>query len=224
MANVKAAELFIAPAAEQLLRRAQAAARQAGYSREKPSRLDIVSHSMGAVSSRWYAARIDPKRVRTWVSLAGANHGSDALCNHTDDGAKDLCPAYAVNVNDSMVQLQLNGTPALPLDETPYGLGMDHDGVKRILPDASKNILYYTVRIEPDKWIKPEKSAVLDGAGGIPFEIPGGITAVQTSAGNLLVHGRLDHDTIMADSDVIRLVTALLVLRDKKSNSTAISR
>lgn len=41
------------------------------------SRVDIVTHSMGSLSSRYYIARLGgAERVDAWVSLAGPNHGT----------------------------------------------------------------------------------------------------------------------------------------------------
>ena len=87
MANARAATSVIAPEAEALLARAEAAARRAGYSGKVSRRLDIVSHSMGVVSSRWYAAKLRPDLVRTWIGLAGANHGTQALCPFRDEAS-----------------------------------------------------------------------------------------------------------------------------------------
>ncbi len=109
MGNIDAAELVIAPAVEEIIKNARFAALKAGYTGALPERVDLVSHSMGAVSSRWYAARLVPERVRVWVSLGGANHGSSVLCEYHDDGAVDLCPAFAASKEMSLVQVTLNG-------------------------------------------------------------------------------------------------------------------
>jgi triacylglycerol lipase len=43
----------------------------------KASKVDIVSHSMGSLSSRYYIKELGgDKKVDEWVSLAGPNHGS----------------------------------------------------------------------------------------------------------------------------------------------------
>jgi len=40
-------------------------------------RVDIVSHSMGAISTRWYVEQLGgDERVDAWVSIAGVNHGT----------------------------------------------------------------------------------------------------------------------------------------------------
>src|SRR6266850_7587993 len=132
MTNARAAVSVIAPAADSLLARAKSAAQRAGYRGELPRRLDVVSHSMGAVSSRWYAAKLRPDLVRTWIGLAGANHGTQALCSFRDEASREMCPAFATNARAHPLQVALNGTEAARVDETPYGLGLDRPGVARI--------------------------------------------------------------------------------------------
>lgn len=214
-ANDRAAETFIAPAVESMLAKAEDAARNAGYPGEIPTQLDIVAHSMGAVSSRWYVAKLHPERVRTWISLAGANHGTNALCGHSGDGNQQMCPAFATSVQDSALQVALNGTPRTPIDETPFGLGVDSlPEVQTIPPDADRAILYLTVRIEADGWIKPENSAAIDGAGGLPISLPARLPVEETSPGNYLFQGRVGHDPLPQDPDLIRLVVSMLSVRD----------
>src|SRR5213594_1171706 len=167
MANARAAKSVIAPAADTLLVAANAAARRAGYRGEVPRRLDIVSHSMGVVSSRWYAAKLRPERVRTWIGLAGANHGTQALCPFQDEASREMCPAFAGNARTHALQVALNGAERERVDETPYGLGPDRPAVPRIPPDGTRSILYLTVRVEPDDWIQPERSAIEDTARAI---------------------------------------------------------
>lgn len=214
MANVRAASSVIAPEADGLLARATAAARRAGYQRALPRRLDIVSHSMGVVSSRWYAARLRPDLVRTWIGLAGANHGTEALCPYHDEASREMCPAFATNPRTHAVQVALNGAEGAWVDETPYGLGLDRPGLAGVPADRTRNILYLTVRVEPDRWIQPERSALLDGAGGVPLDIPTGVPAEETSPGNFLFRARVAHDPLLHHRDLLRLVTALLAARD----------
>src|SRR2546430_3348264 len=125
MANVPAATSVIAPAADSLLARAKTAAQRAGYRGEVRRRLDIVSHSMGAVSSRWYAAKLRPDLVRTWIGLAGANHGTESLCSWRDEASRELCPPFATNPKTHALQVALNGTDGAWVDETPFGPGPD---------------------------------------------------------------------------------------------------
>lgn len=216
MGNIRAAKTVIRQAAASLLKNATLAAHKSGYQGVMPQRIDIVSHSMGAVSTRWFTAKLQPQLVRTWISLAGANHGSNSLCNHTDDGAKDLCPAYATSEIESKVQLGLNGTQEAPLDETPYGPGIDRKGVQQIVPDHNRNVLYFTVRIDPDDWIKPEHSATLDGAGGVPVNIKSGTPVIQTTPGNFLFQLDVNHDSLLRHPQLIRFVAVLLAVRDSR--------
>lgn len=211
MANARAAETVIAPAAEALLARARAA----GPARDAPARIDIVAHSMGAVSSRWYTARLRPDRVRTWIALAGANHGTDALCRLRDDASRELCPAFAGNARTHNLQATLNGTARAAVDETPYGLGPDRPGVPRVPPGGGRSVLYLTVRVEPDAWIQPERSATLDGAGGTPIAVPAGVPARETSPGNFRFEAAVEHDPLLRDPDLHRLVAAMLAARDR---------
>jgi pimeloyl-ACP methyl ester carboxylesterase len=209
--NVTAAERFIAPAATQLLIDAR---RFAGDGRLL-DKIDIVSHSMGAASSRWYAARLEPQRVRRWISLAGANHGTDRLCGRPGTGDWQMCPAFAANETSSAFQVTLNGTRDAPRDETPYGVGDDlRAGASSIAATQERRIVYCTVRIEPDQWIEPASSAVLDGAGGLPGSLDATIPARETSAGNWLFTGPTDHDRMPQNPRVFDLVFWLLQAPD----------
>ena len=214
MANAQAATSVIAPAVDSLLARAKTAAQRAGYRGEVPRRLDIVSHSMGVVSSRWYAAKLRPERVRTWIGLAGANHGTQALCPFQDEASREMCPAFASNARTHALQVALNGTERERVDETPYGLGPDRPAVPRIPPDGTRSILYLTVRVEPDDWIQPERSALLDGAGGVPIRVPAGVPVRETSPGNFLFQEQVGHDPLLLHPDLLRLVAAMLAARN----------
>lgn len=213
MTNDQAAITVLQPAAEGLLKRAKAAARSAGHQDEAPQRLDIVSHSMGAVSSRWYAAKLHPELVRTWIALAGASYGTNALCGFNDEAAQEMCPAFAT-IKESVVQVTLNGTPDSRLDKTPFGLGIDQTGILSIPPDRLRNIVYFTVRIEPDAWIKPEDSATLDGSGGVRVKDPWGMPVEETTPGNFLFRAKTEHSSLLDHPDLIRLVISLLSTRD----------
>ncbi len=210
MTNVEAATKVLEPAAQSLLEKARAAARGVGLRDGGPGRLDIVSHSMGAVSSRWYAAKLHPKLVRIWISLGGANHGTNVLCDYHGEAAPEMCPAFAVDLAGNSVQTPLNGTAEVPLDETPYGLGADRPGIVSVPPDKVRRISYFTIRIEPDEWIKPERAAVLDGAGGVPVPIPPGLPVRETSPGNFLFQARVRHDSLPEHPDLIHFVAAVL--------------
>ncbi|MCK4817477.1 hypothetical protein KA005_17025, partial [bacterium] len=176
---------------------------------------DIVSHSMGAVSSRWYCAKLHPERIRTWISIAGANHGTDALCQFTTPGSKEMCPAFAINKDQSKIQIYLNGSESKAVDETPFGIGRDRETIRRVPPDEKRKILYYTIRIEPDSWIKPERSAILDGCGGLRISISSNMQLKETKPGNFLFEKTISHDHLPKDKDMITFVAMLLSVQDK---------
>ncbi|HUQ19673.1 MAG TPA: triacylglycerol lipase [Gemmatimonadaceae bacterium] len=50
-------------------------------SRSGAQKVDIIAHSAGAVSSRYYIKHFGDSRVDAWVSLAGPNHGTDTADN-----------------------------------------------------------------------------------------------------------------------------------------------
>jgi pimeloyl-ACP methyl ester carboxylesterase len=175
------------------------------------TKVDLVSHSMGSLSSRWYAARVRPDRVHKWISLAGANHGTNDLCGRPSEGADDSCPAYAKNEQESYIQYQLNGAPYVAdVDETPFGIGDDSSGVTVLPPDQTRRILYVTIRTSPDIWIDPEDSVILDGAGGVEISIPADLPATMTSEGNFLMTNGVGHDAMLSDPDTVRLVRIIL--------------
>ncbi len=207
--NVLAAEQQIAPAALAILDRVQLLSERAGCHRTS-AKVDIVAHSMGAVSSRWFAARNEPERLRIWISLAGANHGTDALVGFGGVGDRELVPAFANSMEASRVQVLLNGTPAAPVDETPFGLGVDRNAIEAVLPDQARAVAYFTISISLDRWIVPESSAWFDGAGGLHVDAPAGTPAVETSPGNYQFRGRTDHDRLIRNRRAICLGAAIL--------------
>ena len=211
--NIRAAEGFIKPAVDRLLQRTGETARSEGLV-GIPGKVDIVSHSMGAASSRWYAAKIAPERVRIWISIAGANHGTDALRDFPSPGNDEMVPAFASSVEESFIQVALNGTRGEPRDETPFGVGPDPPGRPVIAPDSERGILYLTVFIEPDGWIRPSASALLAGAGGPEIKLPPGIRVEETTSGNFRFTGRSDHDGLPSHPEVMRLISVFLALRD----------
>lgn len=205
--NVRAADRFIAPAVEAVLAEAQRRAAKGGC--PAPAKVDLVAHSMGAVSARWYVAQLDASRVRNLVGIAPANHGTDALCGYSGDGNRELCPAFAASAEQSRVQFVLNGSPAAPRDETPFGYGADSAWRSRIPPTRNSGIYYWTIRLDPDEWIRPASSALLDGAGGrrLPALPP---DVIETSPGNLLWPGNISHDDLPRQSALIDFVLQLL--------------
>jgi pimeloyl-ACP methyl ester carboxylesterase len=205
-ANIPAATEQLAPAVDQLLAQAGAAARQAG--RAAPENIDLVAHSMGALSARYYAL-IRPDRVRTLLTLAGANHGSDRFCPPSDPpGARELCPAFASGPADG-IQMILNGTLASAVDETPYGLGIDPPGRPSIAADSVRRTRYANIDARRDEWIVPDSSTHLAGTGGwsSALVLPEGIR--EHGAGRYVITGT-DHDAIVRNPAAIALVAALL--------------
>ena len=99
------------------------------------TRVDIVTHSMGALPSRYYLRNLDGAgKVDAWVSLAGPNHGITlaALCISAD--CRDMRPGspFLAALNEG--------------DETP--------GATR----------YATWRSPCDEIIDPVETVVLEGA------------------------------------------------------------
>ncbi|MFW6180281.1 MAG: esterase/lipase family protein, partial [Spirochaetota bacterium] len=128
--NITAAEQQIAPAVEQLLDDVNQYLADNKPALAPKARVDLVSHSMGGLSTRWYASQVTggAQRVRSWVSLAGANHGSsiEEFADESTEGEQEMYPAFAESEAESLVQYTLNGAPYDPdVDETPYGLGTD---------------------------------------------------------------------------------------------------
>ncbi|MFC5148682.1 esterase/lipase family protein [Streptomyces aureoversilis] len=59
------------------------------------ARVDVVTHSLGALPTRWYLAfGGGTGKVAHWVSLGGPNHGTSLayLCALWDQGCKDMTP------------------------------------------------------------------------------------------------------------------------------------
>jgi triacylglycerol lipase len=99
------------------------------------TKVDIVTHSMGGLSSRYYAKNLGgDAKIDAWVSLGGPNHGTDTanLCFQTS------CSEMRIG---STFLNQLNAT-----DETP--------GAPR----------YATWWSPCDETINPDESTVLSGA------------------------------------------------------------
>jgi pimeloyl-ACP methyl ester carboxylesterase len=207
-ANVRAAEEFIRPAVDRLLQVAARESMRAGH--PAPRKVILVSHSMGALSTRWYVARIAPELVAGWIGIAPANHGTNAVCGFGGAGERELCPAFAESRPDSKLQLALNGAPGSPVDESPFGLGADSRARKTIPPDAVRRLSYWTLRIEPDEWIVPAESAILDGSGGIDWEPPESLRTTITGSGNFRLHAAVRHDDLPSDPRVVLWVVELV--------------
>ena len=211
--NVSAAESFISPGAKRLLERSRRLFGRSNCNGNPPDRIDIVAHSMGAFSARWYARFVAPETVQTIVTIAGANHGTDALCRRPGSGDQQMCPAYDYGSSGNRnVQAKLNGTADAPLDETPWGAGRDSAAIASLPPDETRRIRYLTIRIEPDEWIIPSESALLDGADKWSFDNLERYRLRETSPGNLLFYGTSTHDGLLANSELIQFLVIVLAL------------
>jgi triacylglycerol lipase len=101
------------------------------------TKVDIIAFSMGSISSRYYLKNLDGAlSVDAWVSLAGPNHGTDAVENNNCQ----FTPCREI-VPGSAFLTALNAG-----DETP-GL-----------------VRYATWRSPCDVTINPDESVVLTGA------------------------------------------------------------
>ncbi|MFI0481372.1 esterase/lipase family protein [Actinomadura sp. 9N215] len=119
------------------------------------SKVDIVSHSLGGVNSRWYVKFLGgTSKVDDWFSIAGANHGSRtaAVCAPLVVSCREILPG-------SELLTTLNAG-----DETPGG------------------VRYGTLRSDGDLFISPIESTVLDGAENYKAESPIGHIALTQSA------------------------------------------
>jgi pimeloyl-ACP methyl ester carboxylesterase len=205
--NIGSAETQIAPFVEKYLEEVNAEIGRLGRKIPAKTRVDIVAHSMGSVSSRWYIAKIRPDRVRAWVSLAGPNHGSDPNCpGLPNSGKREQCPAFATSPEQSYVQFALNGAPGSDVDETPYGIGPDSAHKKRIPPDEQRHVLYVTLRTETDEFVRPVSSTIVDGAGGVDFRALRNLPVLETSPGNFLTRRPVGHDDMLYTEYVMDFV------------------
>ncbi|MCE4948679.1 triacylglycerol lipase [Streptomyces albulus] len=104
------------------------------------AQVDIVAHSLGSLTTRWYVRfGAGATKVHHWVSLAGPNHGTQLawLCALYDQGCRDMTPG-------SYVVKRLNDG-----DETPG------------------TVRYTTVRSPCDEQIVPVTSTALTGADNV---------------------------------------------------------
>ncbi len=223
--NITAATDQIAPAIEAFLTDVNAYLDSVQYPGPRKTRVDLVGHSMGGLSTRWYVAQVagGAERVDSWIALAGANHGTDYpdLCTDPTVAARELCPAFieAEAKPEDTVQLTLNGrrAPNRDVDETPYGLGPDSPDLppsQRVNPDGTRRVFYATIRCDPasDAVIVPNDSTVVDGAGGRPITLPAGFVEDPPASGNYRMTDPLAncHENIHEDPGVAELVALLL--------------
>jgi triacylglycerol lipase len=99
------------------------------------AKVDIISHSMGALSARYYVRNLDgAAKVDAWVSLGGVNYGTSAAYVCTSTPCREMWP------NSSFIRALDSG------DDSP--------GTPR----------YATWRSPCDEFIVPQKNAqLLDG-------------------------------------------------------------
>ncbi|MCC3327694.1 esterase/lipase family protein [Nocardia abscessus] len=98
--------------------------------------VDIITHSMGGLNSRWYLKNLGGLDfVDDWVSIGGPNHGTDTANGCLDASCVEMRPGSAFLA-------ELNGT-----DETPG------------------RVNYGTWWSPCDEIINPDASTILSGAG-----------------------------------------------------------
>lgn len=102
------------------------------------TKVDVVTHSMGGLSTRWYAKFLGgTDKIDDWVSLGGPNHGTmladQALCG--------LEPSCSEMATDSQFLADLNAG-----DETPG------------------TVSYGTWWSPCDEFVIPQESTILSGA------------------------------------------------------------
>ena len=123
--------------------------------------VDIVAHSMGALTARAYA-KVAPSRVDKLVTVAGANHGSAIAGAGVElqaifgapsyEGMKEMFPPYACQgetVDAADVQFALNGCL------TPIGRSTFRD-------ETPGSVEYLSIVNALDEIIQPFDSACLD--------------------------------------------------------------
>ena len=105
------------------------------------TRVDIITHSMGGLSSRYYAKYLGGNaKIDAWVSLGGPNHGTrTAICPDVSCGEMRIGSAFLADLNS--------------VDETPNGQG-----------DRSAEVRYATWWSGCDEVIDPKDSVKLSGA------------------------------------------------------------
>jgi triacylglycerol lipase len=111
----------------------------------KASKVDIVAHSMGGLSTRYYVKYLEgAQKVDDVVTLGSPHHGTNSsYFGLWTEGAREMVPGSAF-LND------LNSA-----DETPDG------------SDASEIIQYTSIYSSADTVINPYTSSIIEGASNI---------------------------------------------------------
>lgn len=116
------------------------------------AKVDIISHSMGGLNSRWYLKKLDGlNSVDDWVSIAGPNHGTDVANGCFDVSCTEMRPGSAFLAD-------LNST-----DETPG------------------RVNYGTWWSPCDEIINPDTSTILEGAANTQTPCLGHVALLSSS-------------------------------------------
>jgi len=161
-------------------------------------KVDMVIHSMGGLSSRWYIWNGGDAFVRDYVGIAGAFHGTLVAYGTWTDGAEEMRPPYACqgeSLND--LQFMLNGCLTddgrdFIIDETPYGV------------EEGGPVSYLSISSAQDEFIIPTESSCLNQ----------GKQNDCSDAANVRV-SRLGHGTILLDGDVCDMTIEHLRKRNR---------
>ncbi|MGK8508237.1 esterase/lipase family protein [Nocardia asiatica] len=114
--------------------------------------VDIVTHSMGGLNSRWYLKKLDGlNSVDDWVSIAGPNHGTDVANSCLDVSCEEMRPGSAFLA-------ELNSA-----DETPG------------------RVNYGTWWSPCDEIINPDESTILSGAANTRTPCIGHVALLSSS-------------------------------------------
>lgn len=111
----------------------------------KASKVDIVAHSMGGLSTRYYVKYLDgAQKVDDVITLGSPHHGTNSsYFGLWTEGAREMVPGSAF-LND------LNS-----VDETPNG------------SDSTSVIQYTSIFSSADTVINPYTSSIIDGADNV---------------------------------------------------------
>lgn len=132
------------------------------------------------------------------------------LCGRPGLGDQQMCPAFTRSKDPKDIQVLLNGSPGARIDETPYGIGKDNTGIKSTPPSRIKRISYFSIRLDPDEWIVPGDSAILDGAS-VKEELADNFPLmVETTPGNYLLTDKISHDDLPSHPFLTDFVLYLL--------------